>query len=119
MDDLIEGYVGEGVEIDDDGEVWEPKCDWYRPAADILFTKDGEATWNAKVADVDWEKTLNEQENVPEGQCELECIVEDEDGWTGLDDIWEDTFAEYIKPYVAKLLEEDADAMVYAVNFHN
>ena len=117
--DLLEKYVGEGVEVDDDGIVWEYKCDWYRGGPDVLRTKNGEAVGSAKVADVDWDLTCEMLDSIPEDNAQLECVVSDEDGWIGEDDFWESSWADYIKRLVARLLEADADAMVFVINFHN
>lgn len=119
IDDLLEKYVGEGIEVDDDGCIWEYRCDWYREGPNVLRTKNGEAVGNAKVAEVDWDRTCEMLDSIPEDKAQLECVVSDEDGWIGENEFWENSWTDYIKRLVARLPGEDADAMVYAINFHN
>ena len=125
--DLIDtdGYYEEEEEEEDCG--WGYYDSWAE--TNVLYTKDGRKVSHAKVSDVDWDKTGKELDylNRPSGWKQLESITEVEDGWMEADDylVEEEEIPEgqsgwitYVKKYAAKLVEEDADAMVYGMDYH-
>ena len=132
VDDLFERYLIDTEGYYEDEEEGEDCCDGYYDGCletNILYTKDGSKVGHAKVSDVDWDKTGKELDylNRPDGWKQLESITEDEDGWTEADDYLvekeeipegQSGWITYVKKYAAKLLEEDADAVVYGMDYH-